>query len=218
MKLKIVVVALLAAAAVYAQTSIRVNAGGPAYTDQQGNVWAADANTAGATYSTGAAIAGTADGPLYQTERYGALDYVFTVPNGTYTVNLKFAEIFFTAPGQRVFSVAINGATVESALDIVAARGANAALDRTYNVNVTGGNIDIKFGVITDNPKVSAIDIEPAAAAPPPPPATTVDATALVYLQQQMASFAQQIQALQAIVDAYTACATVPAATQATPQ
>ena len=105
---------------------IRVNAGGAAYTDGAGHVWSADNGyVSGSIYSTGSSIANTADGPLYQTERWnqGKLQYHFAVPNGTYAVNLKFAEIYFTSAGKRVFHIAINGQTVQSNFDIVAAAG-----------------------------------------------------------------------------------------------
>src|SRR5262249_22656709 len=82
-------------------TPIRVNAAGPAFTDASGNLWAADTNTTGFTFDTGANIGNTTSMPLYQTERWhtAPLQYVFGVPNATYTVRLKFAEIYFTTCG-----------------------------------------------------------------------------------------------------------------------
>src|SRR5205085_2218504 len=73
-------------------TPQRTNAGGPAYTDSSGQVWTADSGASGGgTYGTGVAVSGTADSTLYQTGRYGNFSYNFPVPNGTYTVTLKFA-------------------------------------------------------------------------------------------------------------------------------
>ncbi len=72
--------------------SIRVHAGGGAYTDTKGNLWSADYGySGGSTYSTTNSISGTADPALYQTERWNweTLEYQFPVPNGTYTANLK---------------------------------------------------------------------------------------------------------------------------------
>ena len=144
--------------------TVRVNAGGPAYTDTLGNAWSADTGfTGGSTYATGAAIAGTSDPALYQTERWnaGTLTYNFAVPNATYTVTLKFAEIFFTSAGQRVFNIVINGATVASNFDIFAqAGGANRAVDRPFTVTVTGGQINIQLVPVVQNPKISAIQIQ----------------------------------------------------------
>ena len=46
------------------------------------------------------------DQTLYDSERYGnTFSYGINVPNGTYTVALKFAELYWTSAGQRVFNV-----------------------------------------------------------------------------------------------------------------
>jgi len=165
---------LAATLAVSAQTSIRVNAGGPAYTDSKGNVWAADSGfiAGNGFYSTATAITGTSDPTLYQSEHWGAgtLEWAGAVPNGAYNVTLKFAEIWFAAAGQRIFSISINGQQVETNLDIFAAAGGQfKALDRTYPVVVSTGRIDIKAVSTVDNPKFSAIDIEPAVIPTPTP-------------------------------------------------
>jgi hypothetical protein len=144
-------------------TPIRVNAGGGAYTDSSGNAWAADVNSVGYVFSTGAAIANTTAAPLYQTERWnmGPLQYAFSVPNATYTVTLKFAEIYFTTCGHRVFNVNINGAVVDANFDPCAAGGGpNRAADRTYTVNVTSGQVAISLIPVLDNPTISAIQIQ----------------------------------------------------------
>jgi hypothetical protein len=164
----------LSPASVSSFSPIRVNGGGAAYTDSTGNVWSADTGfTNGYTYSTAAPIGSTNTPVLYQTERYspGTLEYRFSVPNGAYSVTLKFAEIYFNAPGQRVFNISVNGTQVESGFDPFAAAGAaNKAVDRTYSVNVTNGGIDIQLDSIANNAKVSAIQI---AASGSPSTATT---------------------------------------------
>ncbi|HEY1339095.1 MAG TPA: malectin domain-containing carbohydrate-binding protein [Bryobacteraceae bacterium] len=141
---------------------IRVNAGGPAYTDGAGIAWSADTGfTAGNTWGVTQPISNTSTPTLYQTCRWGSFGYQFTVPNGPYTVNLKFAEVSMTGPGQRMFNVAINGATVLFNFDIFAqAGGALMALDKPFSVNVTGGQISIQFspGSI-QAPMVNAIEI-----------------------------------------------------------
>ena len=143
---------------------IRVNAGGSAYTDSLSNVWLADTGfQQGSPYSTAAAITGTADPTLYRDLRYsasGPLVYQFAVPNGSYTVNLKFAEVYYTSAGQRVFDVAINGTTVTSHLDVFASAGAaNKAFDASYPVTVTGGLITITLTPVTGLPTINAIEI-----------------------------------------------------------
>ena len=150
------------------QTVIRVNAGGPAYTDPQGNVWAADTGFSGGNaYGTGGAVAGTTTPVLYQTQRWngGVFQYQFTVPNGSYSVKLKFAELYYTASGQRVFNVAINGQGVLSNFDAIAQAGAGTAVDKQFTTNVTGGQITIQFTPVAGEPIINAIEILSQAAA-----------------------------------------------------
>ena len=54
-----------------------------------------------------AAIAGTSDDALYQSERYGNFSYNVPVANGDYVVTRKFAEIYFSSTGMRVFKVVV---------------------------------------------------------------------------------------------------------------
>ena len=87
---------------------IAVHSGGGAYTTSSGVQFGADTDfSGGSTYSTTKAISGTPDSALYQDQRYGNFSYTFAVPNGSYTVVLKFAEIYWSAAGNRVFDVAI---------------------------------------------------------------------------------------------------------------
>jgi subtilisin family serine protease len=139
---------------------LRVNAGGPAYTDPSGNLWKADTGySGGGTYSTSSAINGTTTQPLYKTERFGALTYTFAVPNGSYDVKLKFAEIYQTAANARIFNVAINGQPVLTSFDILKEVAPKTALDKTFVVNVANGSIAISFTSVKANPKISAIEI-----------------------------------------------------------
>ena len=145
-------------------SSLRINAGGGAYTDISGVVWASDTSfSGGATWSTGSSIANTPAPALYQNCRYGTFGYTFSVPNGNYSVTLKFAEISIFGPGQRVFNVAINGAPVLSNFDIFEqSGGANIALDKTFSVRVTGGQLSIQFtNGAANKPMVNAIAITP---------------------------------------------------------
>ena len=140
----------------------RVHAGGGVYTDSLGQTWSGDTSFSGGNvYSTTSAINNTPDPALYQTERFGIFSYQFSVPNGNYNVVLKFAEIYWTTVGQRIFNVSINGTQVLTNFDIVAAAGAPlTAIDETFPVTVTNGTVTIQFipGSV-DQPKVSAIEI-----------------------------------------------------------
>jgi len=140
----------------------RINAGGSSYTDPQGQTWNADTGfTGGFTYTTSVPIQNTTSQPLYQATRYGStFSYQFSVPNGNYTVTLKFAEPFFSAAGSRIFNVAINGTQVLSNFDITAQAGAAfKALDRSFPVSVTGGSITIAFSSLVNFATVSGIQI-----------------------------------------------------------
>jgi hypothetical protein len=75
-------------------TTMRINCGGPLYTDTQGRSWIADQYfTGGSLFALDIAIANTADDILYQTERYGEVTYAIPVPIAAYKVILHFAEI-----------------------------------------------------------------------------------------------------------------------------
>jgi hypothetical protein len=144
--------------------ALRVNAGGGAYTDSQGNVWSIDTGYSGGSgYTTTRAISNTTTPALYQTERWnpGLLRYQFSVPAGSYNVTLKFAEIYFSSTGMRKFNVSINGQSVLSNFDIVAAAGgALRAIDRQFSVSALNGVITIDFIPVVENPKISAIEIK----------------------------------------------------------
>jgi hypothetical protein len=157
----------------------RVNAGGPQYTDTLGNIWAADEDYSGGTQASptantiSGALPGAADQFLYQTQRYGnTFTYTFIVPAGSYQVTMKFAETYWTAAGDRVFNVSINGSQVLTNFDIFKdSGGENIADDRVYS-NITpnaGGQIVIQFGPSSaDNAMVNAIQIIPMPSANTP--------------------------------------------------
>jgi hypothetical protein len=138
------------------------NAGGGQYTNQNGVVYQADTDySGGATYSTTAAITGTNDPALYQSERYGNFSYNIPLANGNYTVTLKFAELYFNATGQRVFNVSAQGTQVISNLDIYAQVGQYTAYDVTIPVSVSNGMLNINFSPVVNNAIVSAIVVTP---------------------------------------------------------
>ena len=116
----------------------------------------------GSTFSTTHSITGTSDPTLYQTVRYApTLTYNIPVVNDTYTVTLYFAEIYFNAPGQRVFNVSIEGQTVLQNFDIWAVAGQFAAVQRTFVVTVTDGVLNIVAPASVDNANFSAIKVVP---------------------------------------------------------
>ena len=144
----------------------RINAGGAAFTDSNGDSWSADTgSTGGSTYTAGIAIANTTDDLLYQSERYGDFGYDVAVPqSGCYRVNLHFAEIWWGVlggggDGSRIFDVTIEGTELLTNFDIHAAVGPAAATTQGFDVQVTDGNVDIDFTTDVDNAKVSALAV-----------------------------------------------------------
>ena len=104
-------------------------------------------------------MAGTG-GPVYQDQRTGAFSYSFSVPNGSYRVRLKFAELSFSSAGARTFHVDLNGTRVLTGFDVyAAASGQNQGVDREFAVTVTGGQVNLTFTAVTDNPIVNGIEI-----------------------------------------------------------
>ena len=160
----------------------RVNAGGPQYTDSQGNVWSADTNYSGGTVGTNTnTTTGTPDPTLYQTERYGnPFTYTFNVPPGSYQVTLKLSENYWTAAGDRIFDVSINGTQVLTNLDLYSEVGESKADDKVFNnIQPSGGTITIQFGPASvDNANVNAIQIIPMPSTPTFTPTWTSSATA----------------------------------------
>jgi hypothetical protein len=162
---------VFSAASVNAQTTLRINAGGPSYTDTKGHVWSVDRGFNTGTVSwcaPQATVTGTSDPQLYKSARYDQaanpeLQYTFAEANGTYTVNLYFAETCHYSSGTRVFDVQLQGATVFPALDIAKTAGVNRALAKSATVSVTNGQLTIRFVHHKDSPIISAIEILPIA-------------------------------------------------------
>ncbi|MGH2350967.1 MAG: malectin domain-containing carbohydrate-binding protein, partial [Chloroflexota bacterium] len=153
---------------------VRLNAGGGAYMGADGRSWAADSGfSGGLTYAVTAPISDTNDDTLYQTERYGTFSYTLPALNGSYTVTLKFAEIFHTAPGQRVFHADLEGQRVLTDFDILAEVSPNTALDKTFTATVADGQLDIAFTTVRDAAKVAAIEVLAGRASSPTATPTT---------------------------------------------
>lgn len=149
------------------QQPIRINCGGPNYLDSKGQTWQADQSfNTGSPYSSSASIGGTTDPTLFTTERYNGgsspMIYSFPVANGSYHVNLLFAEIYFASAGVRVFNVKLQGNLVIQNLDIFAAVGADKALVKGADVEVLNGVLTIEFDNVVQNAKIDAIEILPS--------------------------------------------------------
>ncbi|MBT2498604.1 carbohydrate-binding protein [Agromyces sp. ISL-38] len=118
--------------------------------------------TGGTAASTSQDIAGTADDPLYQSERYGDFSYAAALPDGRYEVTLRLSENHWDDPGDRVFDVVAEGATVLDDVDILEEAGGRfRPYDVSFTTTVADGSLDLGFESVVDNAKVSALSIVP---------------------------------------------------------
>jgi hypothetical protein len=149
---------------------VGVNAGGGAHTDGDGDAWVADRAYTPGGYghlsdrsrvdSTKRTVAGTTEQPLYQNLRLGAYEHRFDgVPNGTYTIELEFAEVRQTRPNTRLFDVIAEDTLLLPALDVAGAVGSFTALERTVRVTVTDGQLNVRLVSRSGDPIVNALRV-----------------------------------------------------------
>jgi hypothetical protein len=145
---------------------VQINMGGGQYTDTTGQLWLADQYFTGSTntYAVTNAIAGTNNAPLYQNERYGKnFGYNIPVTNGTYIIDLNFAELYWNAAAKRIFNVALEGQTILQNFDIWSqAGGQYKALTKSFQVTVTDGVLNVNFSTSVDNAQITSLRLLPA--------------------------------------------------------
>ncbi|MEX0291446.1 MAG: malectin domain-containing carbohydrate-binding protein [Flavobacteriaceae bacterium] len=157
-----------------ANFELRLNCGGGT-TVQNGTTFQQDAFFVGSgksyTNPNVTEIANTQDDDLYFSERsalsnLGSFGYAIPVPNGTYDLNLHFAEIYWGATGggaggsgKRVFNVALEGQNIMSDYDINEEVGSMTAVIKSFTVLITDGVINLDFSASVDQPKISALEI-----------------------------------------------------------
>ena len=148
----------------------RVNVGGPEITTSDSRVWSADRGYSTGSFgyvgnnSTAAEASGTitnTDFPeIYQTNRFRLDGYKFDVSNeGSYFVELHFAESFHTEVGKRFFEVKVEGLTKFPSLDLVDVAGKDVAFFYKFKVEVTDGTLDIELKRKLENPMINAIEV-----------------------------------------------------------
>ncbi|MEM1447049.1 MAG: malectin domain-containing carbohydrate-binding protein, partial [Planctomycetota bacterium] len=182
---------LMAGDVVYA-----LNAGGVDFTDVNGIAWVNDTaftNQDAANSSTASTSSlidrnhpsvplGT-DLQLLQTERYDAatgepMAYRLAVDNGSYQVDLYFADTFSGTQGvgDRVFDIQLEGVTVADDFDVVAAAGGGyRAYVETFTVAVSDGILDLEFFHEIENPAIKGVLVRTVDIDPPEPVAPVVD-------------------------------------------
>lgn len=112
-----------------------------------------------------AVIAGTTDQSLYQirrasTNNLGTFQYVFpNVPNGTVQVIYETCETFYTAVGQRVYSISANGVPKLTNYDMLTKAPMRTALEETFEAEVTNGTLTLEFTCTAGKAIVAALTI-----------------------------------------------------------
>ncbi len=99
---------------------------------------------------------------IYQTTRFGTnFSYHIPVPPGVYAVSLRLSDPTATGPGQRIFTVTINGNT-SALIDLFALAGARTPYTLPLYAVAGAGFIDLTFKSSVGNATVSGIDVYPA--------------------------------------------------------
>lgn len=139
--------------------------------------WSADRYYSGGSalnWSGDIGVAGTDDDGLYLTQRSGSgpgkrrgFEYAIPVDGeGVYLVRLYFAEPYWGAPGgpegeegRRVFSVTGEGEELLEDFDVYAEAGAQTALVKQTELEVTDGELNLRFIASEGEPIVAAIEV-----------------------------------------------------------
>lgn len=162
---------------------LKINAGGPEIM-LDGDTWVTGAEFLGGAIAAYEAhptiieIANTDLDELYLTEtitsndaNQGPVSYNIPVSDGTYTIKLHFAEIYWGVRktdadgteggvGSRIFDIDIEEMSILNNFDVVEVTGAPAtAITKMYDIEVTDGVLNIVLTSSVDKPKVSAIEI-----------------------------------------------------------
>lgn len=149
----------------------RIDAGANSdFADNVGHVWSADKSytsgsfgyIGGTPYAGSNTMTNTVNGPLYATTRFGSsFEYRFTVPNGTYYITLKLAEVqpANCKVGARVINVSAEGNVMIVNNDIFTQAGCSTALDKTFTVAVNDGVLNLQFASTADAASVNAIGV-----------------------------------------------------------
>jgi cysteine-rich repeat protein len=156
----------------YKYEELRINSGGPSFTDSKEKVWEADHSftlgTNGGTNNRGdISIAKTENDKLFQTEIYCVDNYDILVTNGkAYDVYLHLAETWcddsgcIDGAGDRIFSINVEGNQVPSIDVFNEANGRDSAIiKKVTNAEVTDGSLTITFDKNKECPIINAIEI-----------------------------------------------------------
>lgn len=146
--------------------NIRINAGGGALKDSTGVEWLAETGFVGGDVieRPDLPIANTQQPEVYRSEHYAMESFAQKLPNGKYQVQLHFCETFegISGPGERVFSFNVEGKEFKDFDVWVKSSGGARAYVEAVPVEITDGQLDVKFTTQIENPQINAIEIIPA--------------------------------------------------------
>ncbi|MEM9713925.1 MAG: malectin domain-containing carbohydrate-binding protein, partial [Actinomycetota bacterium] len=158
----------------------RVNAGGPAVTDPNGD-WDVDTNASPSPFRTAANFAVTTDTidlsdptvpvgtpeAIIQSERWSPHDWAFPVAAGAEVEVRLYAAEIFNGVSSRIYDISVDGVLVADDLDLLTSFGPDGAVV-IDTVITSDGTVDIEIGPASaDNPKINAIEIREITPAPP---------------------------------------------------
>jgi len=143
----------------------------------------------GQTYS--GQIAGTPDSELFQYSHYEQSQYMIPISNGTYQVNLGFADVWSVKSGTRILDIYFNGQKTNTVDPFALAGKPETAVTVSIPVTVTTNLLTISIGLNpastvtnssppgypTDGTFLNNIEIIPSGYANHPPVAGSVSAT-----------------------------------------
>jgi hypothetical protein len=93
----------------------------------------------------------TKDEALYQTERWHSDSFIYSVPlkqTGKFVIILKFSEVYFNEPGDKVFDIAIGKKVVVKDLDIYGKVGKAAAHDEYIQAELRDDKVFINVCIL----------------------------------------------------------------------
>ena len=164
------------------KVELAINCGGKAYKGDKGILYQEDKffnNGETSDYGKNSDIQGTKDKIIYQTERWSSNNFEYNIPiksQGSYVLILKFSEVYFSNPNEKIFDINFGDQNIIKNLDIFKNAGKNFAYDEYIEFIIKNDNVyfnnklissafnkekktlNIKFiKTIKDNPKINGI-------------------------------------------------------------
>lgn len=93
----------------------------------------------------------TNDQELYQSERWSNEDLKYSIPlnnAGKYVLVLKFSEVYFNSPGEKIFNIALGKETIVNSLDIYSKVGKAAAYDEFVPFEIKNNKVLVNVRII----------------------------------------------------------------------